>query len=141
MKADNLFDFLTIIFEKQNEYKNVGNNLKQRHFFMLNRLMSIQYPQFANVLNYNGISTLYGTEMWARFGRNFKKRPAFLFTKTNKSSDKTKKVKLDIDQEHLQKYMELKSLSKREIDELIEFNGKAFEKFIKEAYSTSITKK
>lgn len=140
MKADNLFDFLTIIFEKQNEYKNVGNNLKQRHFFMLNRLMSIQYPQFANVLNYNGINTLYGTEMWARFGRNFKKRPAFLYTKTNKS-DKEKKVKLDIDPEHLQKYMELKSLSKREVDELIEFNGKEFEKFLKSAYSTTIAKK
>lgn len=140
MKADNLFDFLTIIFEKQNEYKNVGNNLKQRHFFMLNRLMSIQYPQFANVLNYNGINTLYGTEMWARFGRNFKKRPPFLFTKTNKS-DKEKKVKLDIDPEHLQKYMELKSLSKREVDELIEFNGKEFEKFLKSAYSTTIAKK
>jgi len=47
-----LFDIIKLIFNnKANEWKAVGKIDKSRNFFMINRIMSIQFPVQANQFN------------------------------------------------------------------------------------------
>ena len=50
-----LFDIVKTIFKSDKDWKNVGRNDKVRNFFMINRIMSIQFPTQANQFNHTKI--------------------------------------------------------------------------------------
>ena len=50
-----LFDVIKTIFKKK-DWEDVGRNDKVRNFFMINRIMSIQWPIQANQFNHTKIS-------------------------------------------------------------------------------------
>jgi len=82
-----LFDIIKLIFNnKANEWKAVGKIDKSRNFFMINRIMSIQFPVQANQFNKMKIVPAPVVDWWhGTLSARFSKPPVWLYTKTKKS--------------------------------------------------------
>jgi len=81
-----LFDLVKLIFtNKQKEWKSVGKIDKSRNFFMVNRIMSIQFPVQANQFNKLKIVPSPVVDWWHdTLSKRFSRPPVWLYTKTNK---------------------------------------------------------
>ena len=51
-----LFDVIKTIFKKGKAWDEVGKNDKVKNFFMINRIMSVQFPVQANQFNHTKVS-------------------------------------------------------------------------------------
>ncbi len=76
----NLFELIDILFTDKIRWRQISDNCKRGHFFMLQRRLAIQYPDIVNSANINGIDTLalcemYHAKLWC--GR----KPGWLYTK------------------------------------------------------------
>ena len=82
-----LFDIIKLIFNnKQKEWKSVGKIDKSRNFFMINRIMSIQFPVQANQFNKLKVVPAPVVDWWHdTLSARFSKPPVWLYTKTKKS--------------------------------------------------------
>jgi hypothetical protein len=87
-----LFDIVKRIFDrKDSSWNEVSNNLKSRNFFMINRIMSIQYPIQANQFNHIKITPPGVVDWWrSNLSSRYTKSPPWIFTKTKKSESKKK---------------------------------------------------
>jgi hypothetical protein len=91
-----LFDIIKLIFNnKQKEWKSVGKIDKSRNFFMINRIMSIQFPVQANQFNKLKVVPAPVVDWWHdTLSARFSKPPVWLYTKTKKSDGiKTEELK------------------------------------------------
>jgi len=91
-----LFDIIKLIFNnKQKEWKSVGRIDKSRNFFMINRIMSIQFPVQANQFNKLKVVPAPVVDWWHdTLSVRFSKPPIWLYTKTKKSdTTKTEEAK------------------------------------------------
>ena len=82
-----LFDIIKLIFNnKPKEWKSVSKIDKSRNFFMINRIMSIQFPVQANHFNKLKIVPAPVVDWWHEtLSARFSKPPLWLYTKTKKS--------------------------------------------------------
>ena len=82
-----LFDVIKLIFNnKPKEWKSVGKIDKSRNFFMINRIMAIQYPVQANQFNKLKIVPAPVVDWWHNtLSARFSKPPLWLYTKTKKA--------------------------------------------------------
>jgi len=91
-----LFDIVKLIFNnKASEWKSVGKIDKARNFFMINRIMSIQFPIQANQFNKLKVVPAPVVDWWHdTLSARFSKPPTWLYTKTKKAgSVKTEEIK------------------------------------------------
>jgi hypothetical protein len=81
-----LFDIVKLIFNnKEKEWKSVSKIDKSRNFFMINRIMSIQFPVQANQFNKLKIVPAPVVDWWHQtLSARFSKPPVWLYTKTKK---------------------------------------------------------
>ncbi len=87
-----LFDIVKKVFSSDQEWSKVSDLDKKRNFFMINRFMSIEFPQLANQFNRINIESTKALDTWQRIlSRRYRKVPGWVFTKTNKSDTKKKK--------------------------------------------------
>lgn len=95
-----LFDIVKKIFsQNQNDWDVVSKNDKVRNFFMINRLMSIQFPIQANQFNKLRISPQPVIDWWrSTLSSRFSKVPYWIYTKTKKK-DNVDKKKLEVNEE------------------------------------------
>lgn len=117
-----LFDVVKLIFNnKAKEWKSVGKIDKSRNFFMINRIMSIQFPIQANQFNKLKITPAPVVDWWHdTLSSRFSKPPTWLYTKTKKSdSVKTEEIKSS---ESVESFIRDKySVSKRDLETLKRF--------------------
>ncbi len=94
-----LFDIIKNIFnQKEDVWKNVSKNDKSRNFFMINRIMSIQFPIQAQQFNKLKVSPPYVVDWWRNtLNTRFTKVPMWIYTKTKKS-EKSKKNTTEVNQ-------------------------------------------
>jgi hypothetical protein len=117
-----LFDFIKIMFTKQNDYKKITNHNKKRHHFMINRFFAIQYPANAQFFNKNGINPIAVIDSWSLVAARFKSVPAWIYTKTKKAEKEvTSKSKYIPSEEAISFFMERNEIGKREFKELEKF--------------------
>ena len=92
-----LFDVIKRIFDKKDSsWEAVSNNDKARNFFMINRIMAIQFPVQANQFNHIKMSPPGVVDWWrGTLSPRYTKSPPWIFTKTKKTEKKEKKVDLD----------------------------------------------
>ena len=117
-----LFDIIKLIFNnKQKEWKSVGKIDKSRNFFMINRIMSIQFPVQANQFNKLKVVPAPVVDWWHdTLSVRFSKPPIWLYTKTKKSdTTKTEEAKTsELTESFIRdKYM----ISKRDIETIKKF--------------------
>lgn len=117
-----LFDIIKLIFNnKQKEWKSVGKIDKSRNFFMINRIMSIQFPVQANQFNKLKVVPAPVVDWWHdTLSARFSKPPIWLYTKTKKyDTTKTEEAKTsELTESFIRdKYM----ISKRDIETIKKF--------------------
>lgn len=117
-----LFDVIKLIFNnKPNEWKSVGKIDKSRNFFMINRIMSIQFPIQANQFNKLKIVPAPVVDWWHdTLSSRFSKPPTWLYTKTKKNeSIKEEEIKSS---EYVESFIRDKyRISKRDIETIKRF--------------------
>jgi hypothetical protein len=85
-----LFDIIKKIFDrKKNSWDQVSNHYKSRNFFMINRIMAIQYPIQANQFNHIKVNPHSVVDWWwGTLSNRYTKQPNWIFTKTKKKEKK-----------------------------------------------------
>jgi len=118
-----LFDIVKSIFKNDKEWSVVSRNDKVKNFFMINRIMSIEFPIQANQFNHTKISPRPVVDWWhGTLSKHYTRPPKWIFTKTKKSEVKESKVsdpQIDDDTEKF--IMNKFEVSKRELAELKKF--------------------
>jgi hypothetical protein len=117
-----LFDILKLLFSnKQKDWDSVGNNDKNRNFFMINRIMSIQFPVQANQFNKLKVTPTPVIDWWRdTLSHRFNRPPKWLYTKANKKSKDEKKETKDL--EEIENFIRDKyRVSKRDLSDLKKF--------------------
>jgi hypothetical protein len=127
-----LFDIIKNIFSTNNKtWNQVGRIDKSRNFFMINRIMAIQFPVQANQFNRMRIIPGPVVDWWRNtLSGRYSKPPNWIYTKTKKTSteDKIKETK-NFDQVEIfirEKY----SVSKRELSDIKSFYPDRYNKWI-----------
>jgi hypothetical protein len=127
-----LFDVVKSIFKKEDEWKKVGRNDKVKNFFMIYRIMSIQFPVVAHQFNHTKISTRSVVDWWhSNFVNKFSKPPGWIFTSTKKKEEKEKKEK-KADFTRVEAFvMKRFEVSRRDLDDLQKFYPEKYLEWIK----------
>ena len=133
-----LFDVIKNIFKGKKEWETVGKNDKVRNFFMINRIMSIQFPIQSNQFNHTKVSPAPVVNWWhdTLSPRYSSKSPSWIFTKTKKKETIDTKKPDQIDYSEAEEFIRSRfEISKREISELKKFYPEKYESWIKEISS------
>jgi hypothetical protein len=127
-----LFDVIKKIFNKK-DWETVGKNDKVKNFFMINRIMAIQWPIQANQFNHTKVTPSPVVDWWhGTMSGYYSRTPNWIFTKT-KRSDKKELKKIDFS-EYIETENFIRSrfeISKREILDLKKFYPEKYEEWIK----------
>jgi hypothetical protein len=110
-----LFDIVKNIFSKNNsKWDSIGKIDKSRNFFMINRIMSIQYPLQANQFNKLKITPVYVVDWWRNtLASRYSKTPNWIYTLTKKkeaaANKKTKVVDLSATEKFIREKFKISS--------------------------------
>jgi hypothetical protein len=128
-----LFDIIKNIFnQKEDVWKNVSKNDKSRNFFMINRIMSIQFPIQAHQFNKLKVSPPYVVDWWRNtLNTRFTKVPTWIYTKTQKS-EKSKKNISEVNQLTEEFIREKFQITKRDLVYLKTFYPDRYVKWIED---------
>lgn len=119
----NLFDFIELLFRKKSNWWAIPDQEKKKCFFMVQRLLSIKYPEFADKFNRIGINQALALDFWHLYlSRTFVGVPSFMKTATKARRDqkKSKSIKLP-DKDDISRYMEFHRLGTKDLDDLLMF--------------------
>lgn len=126
-----LFDVIKKMFDSDDKWAQIPNWDKNRYFFMINRIMAIQFPNIAHQFNHIKINPVSAVDWWHGNLRNvYKKYPQWIFTSAKSVKEKNKKEEIN---ENVKKLIKDKfEISDREINEIREFWPDRFKKFCKD---------
>lgn len=95
-EKNDLFEVIGSIFVDKEKFNEYSNLTLERNSFMINRMMSIQYPLQANALNVINANAADVVKSWAIFIPQQYKNPSFIYTKGSKKAqeDKSKKAQM-----------------------------------------------
>lgn len=123
-----LFEFIDSLFS-QEKWKNVSDTDKRKHFFMMNRYLSIKYPYQVLHLSLIKIDAPSVADYWhSSLSSLYSKTPGWVYAKTIKRKSKDKKVSYPSSQ-MIEWYCKTEGLSPKEFEYKEKFLG---EKFISE---------
>lgn len=125
-----LFDVIKKLFS-ENKWEEVGKNDKSRNFFMINRIMSINFPSQANQFNNIKINPSQAVDWWHGTLTNlYSKPPYWIYTKTKKKESDKKETSKDFSEAEYfvrEKY----KVSKRDLSDLKRFYPDKYKEWIK----------
>lgn len=118
---DNLFNFIKIFFGNNPKYNEVTSYQKRKHRFMLQRFMSIRYPDVAQKFNINKINGSVVVDLWHHVGKKYNRTPNWIWTKT-KQSTKKKVDKFIPKDETIKFYLRRQDISRRDFNDAMKFH-------------------
>jgi hypothetical protein len=123
MNITSPYHFLEMLFTNRAFYKEVTAKQKSDNFFMINRILSIEFPLMANKLNVNGIDPVTAVDAWYYFiaAKNYKSMPRWVWTKFSSAHKKEKSKVFLIDKKIIKYFLTKNQISERELNEMIEF--------------------
>jgi hypothetical protein len=111
------------MFSKPEEFKKTKMHERGRHFFMVNRLSSINFPVQAAAFNHIKINPAQAVTFWQELlSKRYNRTPSWMYVKTKKEKEK-KAAALSVTEEVLQTYCEVHKISRRNLDDSIEILG------------------
>lgn len=116
-----LFDYIKVLFGKDEQWDKVTNYDKSRNSFMTNRFMSIKFPIQANLFNTLKIDPVGQAEAWRLVSSKFNRVPGFIYTKVKKS-EKQKAKEWNPNPKALELYMKFNEIGEREYKEALKHN-------------------
>lgn len=134
----NLFELIKALFDPR-AWKKVTNGDKKKNYFMINRMLSINYPIHAQAFNRLNIDPVSVVNFWQNFMSNlYHRTPFWIYTKGAKKHKEAKEKKLDIKEATIKKYAKLYNLDLKSVRDAIKFfpkessvQFKEFEKIFK----------
>ena len=121
--ASDLFEFINGMFSKPEEFKKTKMHERGKHFFMVNRLSSINFPVQAAAFNHIKINPGQAVTFWQELlSKRYNRTPSWMYVKTKKEKEK-KAAALAVTEEVLRSYCEVHKISRRDLDESIEILG------------------
>lgn len=127
-----LFDIVKNIFSTNTKtWKSVGKIDKSRNFFMINRIMSIQFPIQANQFNKLKVNPPLVVDWWRdTLSHRFSKPPTWIYTKTKKA-DKVEKDDSVKDYPEIESFVREKyKVTKRDLAQIREFYPDKYQRWI-----------
>lgn len=136
MDSSKLFDFIKIIFTRPDIYSKLKSYEKAKHYFMVQRFMSINFPVQANHIQHLKINPSEVLDYWHRALTNMYNRvPGWMYTKTKKAKEKTKNKY--VSEDTIKEYCYRMGYSQKQVQSAIDMFGdkmidelKKFEKMI-----------
>lgn len=128
-----LFDVVKTIFKKDKDWDKVSRNDKVRNFFMINRIMSIQFPIQADQFNHTKILPRPVVDWWHdTLSKHYTRMPGWIFTKTKKSKNKTAPTSdIEIDKS-IEEFVASKyEVSLRDLSDLKRFYPEKYENWMR----------
>jgi hypothetical protein len=116
-----LFDYIKVLFGKDEHWDKVTNYDKSKNSFMTNRFMSIKFPIQANLFNSLKIDPVGQAEAWRLVSSKFNRVPGFIYTKVKKSA-KQKAKEWNPNPKALELYMKFNEIGEREYKEALKHN-------------------
>lgn len=127
-----LFDVIDCMFQNHSAWSEVTNYDKKKHYFMINRILSIKFPVQANTLQHLRINQVAVVDFWFYFiSSQFNRKPSWLYTKTSKKKD-TKKTKKVITEDMIKTFSARFGYEVKTVKAAIEYLGEDIIKEIKE---------
>lgn len=127
-----LFDVVKTIFKKDKDWNKVSRNDKVRNFFMINRIMSIQFPIQADQFNHTKVHPRPVIDWWHdTLSKHYTKMPGWIFTKTKKSKNSvTSKSKFEVDKSVEEFVANKYEVSMRDLSDLKKFYPEKYSEWI-----------
>jgi hypothetical protein len=130
-----LFDVVKKIFDKkESSWLSVSKMDKIRNFFMINRIMSIQFPVQANQFNKTKITPNRVIDWWHdNLSPRFTGPPKWIYTKTKKKEKETKKdtPSKNLNLEESESFIREKfCVSKRDLEQIKKFYPERYNSWI-----------
>ena len=113
-----LFDYIKVLFGKDEHWGKVTNYDKSKNSFMTNRFMSIKFPVQSNLFNTLKIDPVGQAEAWRLVSSKFNRVPGFIYTKVKKSA-KQKAKEWNPNPKALELYMKFNEIGEREYKEAL----------------------
>jgi len=128
-----LFDVVKTIFKKDKDWDKVSRNDKVRNFFMINRIMSIQFPIQADQFNHTKILPRPVVDWWHdTLSKHYTRIPGWIFTKTKKSKNKTAPTSdIEIDKSIEEFVANKYEVSLRDLSDLKRFYPEKYENWMR----------
>ena len=121
-----LFDFIDIMFTDKKAFDNLKPYEKARHFFMINRFMSIDQPVRANYMQHIKINPAEAINFWQMLmTRMYTRKPNWLYTSSKKKKEENKKKQV-VEDATIAEYCQRFSYSRGQIDDALEMFGDKF---------------
>ena len=131
-----LFDLTKILFSSPHQWKSISRGDKKANHFMVNRLMSIQYPLQAQAFNQLKIDPVATMDSWQKFlGNKYNRVPHWMYTKGTKKKKEEKEKKLNIKNSTILAYTKRNNLDLKAVQDAIKYfpdeSSKELKKFEK----------
>ena len=114
-----LFDYIKILFGKDENWDKVSNYDKSRNSYMTNRFMAIKFPIQANLFNMLKTDPVGQAEAWRMVASKFNRVPGFIYTKVKKQPKINEWVP---NPKAVELYMKFNEIGQREFKEALEYN-------------------
>lgn len=114
-----LFDYIKVLFGKDENWDKVSNYDKSRNSFMTNRFMGIKFPIQANLFNTLKTDPVGQAEAWRMVASKFNKVPGFIYTKVKKQPKEKEWIP---DPKVVELYMKFNEIGQREFTEAMKYN-------------------
>jgi hypothetical protein len=114
-----LFDYIKVLFGKDEHWDKVSNYDKSRNSFLVNRFMGIKFPVQANLFNTLKIDPVGQAEAWRMVSSKFNRVPGFIYTKVKKQP---KKKEWTPDSKAVELYMKFNEIGHREFNEAMKYD-------------------
>jgi hypothetical protein len=127
-----LFTFINGMMAKPEEFRKTKMHERAKHFFMVNRLCSINFPVQASYFNHIRINPGQAVTFWQNLlGQRYNRTPNWMYVKTAKAKE-AKKAQQIVGDETMRKYCETFKISRRDLDDAVAILGERMEKELKE---------
>jgi hypothetical protein len=121
-----LFDILNSMFAKREDFNKTTLHERGRHYFMINRFMSIKYPMQAQFLNHTKIHPGNAVTYWAdTVGTMFSRTPSWMYVKTKKEKEK-KAAAQPVNDATIRYYCQKNACSQRDVEQAMKMLGEPF---------------
>ena len=109
-----LFDYIKVLFGRDQQWNKLKGYDKSKNSFMTNRFMSTKFPIQANMFNALKIDPVGQAEAWRMVASKFSRVPGFIYTKTKAS----KKIKVwEPNTKALEMYLKINEIGERDYKE------------------------
>ena len=125
-----LFQFINTMFRPE-EFAKIKMHERAKHYFMVTRLCSIQFPLQASYFNHIKINPAQAVTFWQQLlSAKWNRTPGWMYVKTRKEREQ-KKALQPVSEETIRRYCEVHKLSRRQVDDAMEILGERMHEDLK----------